>query len=297
MILQGILYNKQYGFRPNHSTVNAVTNFVADILISNEEKKYTVSVLLDLSKAFDTIDHNILLTKLEYYGIRGIALEWFRSYLSHRTQYVDYKSVNSSSLEISCGVPQGSVLGPLLFIIYTNDLPHSLIHSKCILFADDTTVYSSSPNIKDVVSSVENDLSILHDWFCANKLSLNVNKTNFMIFSPKSANKYPNLTKINLGNQIIERVNCAKFLGIHIDDELQWDKHIQFLSCKLSSGAYAINAVKRILSRYNLKQLYYSLFHSHLSYGILLWGSAYKYRLHKIEVSQKKAIRNIMNAP
>ncbi len=294
---KGILYNKQYGFRPNHSTIHAITDFVANIMRAIENNQFTVSVLLDLSKAFDTIDHNILLSKLSHYGIRGVALEWFRSYLSERTQYVAYKDANSTRLNISCGVPQGSVLGPLLFIIYTNDLPNCLQHSQCILFADDTTLYKSSINVQDLITSIQSDLTALHDWFNANKLSLNVTKTNFMIFSPKSTNKHPTITNIQLGNQTIERVNSAKFVGLFIDDGLQWDEHIKYLSCKLSSGSYAIHSAKRTLSMQNLTQLYNSLFHSHISYGITLWGSAFKYKLRKLEVSQIKSIQSICNAP
>jgi len=189
------------------------------------------------------------------------------------------------------------VLGPLLFIIYTNDLHNSLKHSKCILFADDTTVLKSGNNIHDIISTIENDLESLHDWFCSNKLSLNVNKTNFMLFFPKTLNNDINIKSIKLGNQIVERVSKAKFVGIHIDDGLQWDEHIQHVTSKLSSGAYAINASKRILSQDNLKQLYYSLVYPHLTYGILLWGSAFKYKLRKIEVTQNKVVRNILNAP
>ena len=297
LMTQGILYDSQYGFRPKHSTVNAVTHFMSDIIRATENDKCSIAVLLDLSKAFDTIDHNILLKKLEFYGIRGVALEWFRSYLNDRTQYVSYKNVNSNHINISCGVPQGCVLGPLLFIIYTNDLPNSIQNSRCILFADDTTVYKSSSNIQDLIVSLETDLASLHDWFCANKLSLNVSKTNFMCFSPKLNDRLPIITKINLGNQPIERVHSAKFLGIHMDDGLQWDEHINHISRKIASGCYAINSAKRFLSVSNLKQLYFSLVHSHISYGIILWGTAFKYKLRKLEIAQKRAIRNVLNAP
>ena len=139
--MQGLLYNKQFWFRPKCSTIDAVSNFVANILSDMEQNNFTVSVLLDLSKAFDTIDHHILLKKLHHYGVRGVALEWFSSYLSGRSQYVEYNDTISELRPITCEVPQGSVLGPLLFIIYTNYLPNSMKHSKCILFADDTTVY------------------------------------------------------------------------------------------------------------------------------------------------------------
>ena len=140
---QNIFYHSQYGFRPKHSTINAITEFTSHILSSLDKHEYSLSVFLDLSKAFDTIDHNILLRKLNYYGVRGVALDWFRSYLSDR-KFVTFKDSNSNILRVDCGVPQGSVLGPLLFIIYTNDLPNAIKHSKCILFADDTTIFYST---------------------------------------------------------------------------------------------------------------------------------------------------------
>ena len=145
-----VVYASQYGFRKNRSTVNAITELVCHITNAIENKQSTLSVFLDLSKAFDTIDHNILLHKLEFYGVRGLALNWFQSYLTDRKQYVLYNNVQSQTLDITCGVPQGSVLGPLLFLIYVNDIANCLTHSKLISFADDTTVFLSSKCINDL---------------------------------------------------------------------------------------------------------------------------------------------------
>ena len=141
-----ILYDRQYGFRPARSTTDAITEFTTDALPCLDKRENCISVYLDLSKAFDTINHNIMLSKLEYYGIRGKTLEWLKSYLANRRQYVDYRGTHSEIKQIEYGAPQGSVMGPLLFIIYSNDIPHSITYSKTILFADDTTVYLTHQN-------------------------------------------------------------------------------------------------------------------------------------------------------
>jgi hypothetical protein len=180
-----ILYENQYGFRKKHSTIDAVTKFVTDVSNCMDEKLSSLAVFLDLSKAFDTIDLNILISKLELYGVREKALDWFRSYLFNRKQFVTYSTANSITREVQCGVPQGSVMGPLLFIIYTNDLPDSLTSSKTILFADDTTIYYSHSDIKALYDTMATELSTLSDWFCANKLSLNISKTNCMLITNK----------------------------------------------------------------------------------------------------------------
>ena len=292
---QNVLYENQFGFRKGHSTEHAILNFVAKVVNAMDNKKLTMAIFLDLSKAFDTIDHNILLAKLHHYGIRGLALEWFRNYLNDRTQYVSYKDSKSELMNLTCGVPQGSVLGPLLFIIYTNDLPNCLAESNCILFADDTTVFRSSSNADYLASSIQNDLKSLYDWFCANKLSLNIGKTNFLLFSPSTKNKYPHITELKLGNQSIQRLSSAKFLGLCVDEELKWDEHLNQVYCRLSSGSYAIRTAKRNINKHNLTCLYYSLVQSHLTYGITLWGSALKTKLRKLEVSQNKSIRHICN--
>ena len=182
----------------------------------------TIETWYDNIKAFDTIDHAILLKKLYHYDIRGIALEWLINYLTDRSQFVSYKDTNSEYHGVTCGVPQGSVLGPLLFIIYTNDLPNALIYSHCILFADDTTLYHTANDLKTLRDNVEHDMTSLSDWFRTNKLSLNVLKlkTNLLLFAHRPSPLTDQVTSIRMGNETIPRVDRANFFGVFIDD--QW---------------------------------------------------------------------------
>lgn len=288
---ENILFPSQYGFRKHHSTIHGVVEFIQHTVQSYDNKSNTLSVLLDLSKAFDTIDHNILLYKLKYYGVRGTALKWFQSYLFNRRQFVCFNGTKSDVKEITFGVPQGSVLGPILFLVYMNDLPNCLSYTKAILFADDTTLYASSDDIIHLYANVNHDLQSLVDWFRANKLSLNPSKTNYMLFSPHKTDHSEHSIKI--GSDIIEQKNYCKFLGLVIDDKLTWSEHIAHTMSKLSRSLYALNRTKHIISRSHRKTLYDSLVHSYISYGIVLWGSTYSSNLQKIRICQKKALRCI----
>ncbi len=176
-----MLTNSQHGFRPNHSTVTAILEIANKWFHNIHIGQLNRVVFLDLKKAFDTVDHKILLHKLHLYGIKGIALNWFRSYLSNRKQYCWVNDHLSHPQEMVCGIPQGSILGPLLFLIYVNDLPNCLKHTRCNMFADDTQINTSSNNIDSIANILSEDLINVSDWMKANKLRLNASKTEYMV--------------------------------------------------------------------------------------------------------------------
>ena len=290
--LNKILIDNQFGVRQKHSTMDANTKFVTETCTSLDNNESTLAVYFDLSKAFDTIDHTILLNKLEFYGIRGQALDWFSSYLYQRKQFVHYMGNDSHVQTIKCGVPQGSVLGPLLFIIYTNDLPGCLNLTKSILFADDTTIYLSSNNISYLYTTMNGELIKPTDWFRANKLSLNISKTNYILFTYQNRQVVTNID-LQLSDISIERTKYTKFLGIYIDEKFKWDEHINVMKTKISKSFFAINKVKHILPRNMLTTLYYSLIYPYLTYGI----SSMSISLSKINHNAKEKRQNYFRSP
>ena len=181
-----ILCGFQFGFRASHSVIHALISMTESIKNSLDNKKFGCGIYLDLQKAFDTVDHQILLNKLEYYGIRGTALGWFRSYLSNRSRYVSVNGCNSSNLNVTCSIPQRSVIGPLLFLIYINDLSNSSSKLSFYFFADDKNIYFESHSLANLQKVVNKELRHVKKWLDANKLSLNVDKINFVIFSLSS---------------------------------------------------------------------------------------------------------------
>ena len=236
----GQICEKQYGFWAKHSCDHAVAQIIGTILKNLENKKSTITVMLDLSKAFDTIEHHIMLQKLELYGVRGTCLNWFKSYLANRQMRVKCKVtstqevVRSESYIVNYGTPQGSCLGPLIFLIFVNDMQLHLSDVESVQFADDTTIIFGHRNITYLKYCVERELEVLSDWFRANKLTLNVDKSVFMLF-----NRGPlhcDINNLKLGDEIIKRVKSTKFLGLWVDEQLNWKEHLSRLKGKMKCG-------------------------------------------------------------
>ena len=221
-----ILYEQQYGFRQNSSTDFALIELSDEIAEAIDRKQFMIGIFVDLSKAFDTLNHSILLQKLSNYGIRGLANDWFQSYLNSREQYVYFNNVLSNRCKITTGVPQGSILSPLLFLLYINDICGSSRLLRFILYADDTNIFYSGENLDQLCAIVNGELRGVMQWFNTNRLSVNLKKTNFVMFG--SPSKIGKLRKcgIFLDNINISRTNTAKFLGVIIDETLSWKNHI-----------------------------------------------------------------------
>ena len=287
-----VLYHLQFGFRASHSVNHALISMTESIKNSLDNKKFGCGIFLDLQKAFDTVNHQILLDKLEHHGIRGTALAWFRSYLSNRSQYVSVNGCSSNHLNITCGVPQGSVLGPLLFLIYINDLPNSSSKLSFYLFADDTNIYFESQSLISLQKVVNTELKHVKKWLDANKLALNVDKTNFVIFhSPQ--NSLNDTVIIKIGNQYVKQAKYVKFLGILLDENLSWKYHLSELNKKLSRTCGIFFKVRHLLPTTVLISLYNSLFSSFLQYGVIVWGLTYDTHIKPIYLLQKKVVRAI----
>ena len=308
-VLERIVYNRlfnylmkhkiisasQYGFQPNLSTEHAILELQDRINNILKNKECCVGVFMDLSKAFDTLDHTILLDKLYHYGIRGIAHDWFRNYLRNRKQYVYINGVSSGQLPVSCGVPQGSILGPLLFLIYVNDLATVSKNAVTILFADDTNLIYKGKVYDELKIIIKNDLAEISDWFKANKLALNESKTKFMIFHTRF-NKPPSIFQISINNVELERVDNTKFLGVLIQENLQWNTHINNVCDRVSNATAILAKLKHYLPKYALLLIYNALCLSHTTYALSVWGAAPMSSMDRLYKLHKKGIRHVCNS-
>ena len=287
------IYKLQFGFRKGHSTTHALTDLTEAIRKNIDENKFAVGVFIDLQKAFDTVDHKILLKKLDHYGIRGTANKWFESYLSNRQQFVSINNKDSSLKPMKFGVPQGSVLGPLLFLIYINDLHKATHYSIARHFADDTNLLISNHSLKQLKKHLNIDLKILTVWLKANKISLNSSKTEILLF--KNPNKPVNYDlKIILDGTRLYPSKYVKYLGILIDPYLTWNYHIKSLAPKLARAAGMLAKLRHYVPHESLRNIYFGIFASIMNYGAQIWGQYMNQHVLRVVKLQNKAIR-IMN--
>ena len=282
-----VLDRNQYGFRKKHSTASAIYDLIENKLKNLDGNLNICALYMDLSKAFDTVNHKILLEKLDHYGIRGIPLQLIKSYLSNRKQYTVVNGHKSEKLLIDIGVPQGSVLGPLFFILYINDLPYaSSLVTK--LYADDTCLIFSAKTVDELQIVINSEVNKIQNWMSSNKLSINYSKTKYMLINRR--NDYTPFS-LYINDHKIEQVHSIKYLGIHIDDKLNWKQHIKYVEGKISSACGAIYRLRQTLDQNFLRTFYFAHAYFHLQYSVLAWCNITKDNLQRLNSLHGKLVR------
>ena len=290
-----ILYKYQFGFRSKHSTNMALSILIDKIVSAIDKGEVVIGIFLDLKKAFDTVNHNILLQKLHKLGIRGVAHKWLSDYLCNRQQFVSFDGVESKFEKIVCGVPQGSILGPLLFLLYVNDIANVSKLLLPIVFADDTNIFLSGKNVNETINLFNTELCHVIEWLAANRLSLNIAKTHYMIFK-SSRRKIEQNVNLSINNHILEKVTQAKFIGITLDPSVNWYNHIQTIRNKVSRGIGILLKAKKVFKLPTLITLYNSFIFPHFIYCVEIWGKAPEIYLSSLIMLQKKVVRIIQSA-
>ena len=283
-----ILSANQFGFRKGLSTESAIIQFINNVHNGLNKRHHTVAIFMDLSKAFDVLDHNILYKKLEHYGFRGKFLDLLTSFISNRNYFVSANGFISDTKTVNIGVPQGSTLGPLLFLLYVNDMSNSSELINFTQFADDTTLTHSGPNLNVLTNELERELNKVLDWLLANKLIINLSKTHSMLFTNKRVDRK---ITIRANDSNLEQKTECKFLGVIVDDRLNWKSHINHISSKVSKSLAILRLLKYIFPKHILKTLYMSLIQPYFNYCNIIWGAADKTTIEPLFILQKKAIR------
>ena len=290
----------QYGFLKGKSTNDALMQLTENIYdcLNRRDGSFCINIFIDFHKCFDTIDHAILIGKLELYGVSGLILNLIKNYLTNRTQSVRINETISPPLHITKGVPQGSILGPLLFLFFINDLPNISNIFTPVLYADDTTLSIKTNSIPQATSLGNRELEKFYNWAVANKLSINfdIDKTYFMIHTFRNFDLSE--LSLNIGNYTLPNCDNSKFLGVIVDNKLKFKNHIDYISKKISKSIGIIYKLSKLKMPFNvLKQLYYNLIYSHLNYTVCCYASTYDSHLNKLLLLQKRVIRIINNAP
>lgn len=290
----------QSGFRPSYSTGSALINVTEDWYNEIDKGNLIGVCMIDLKKAFDTVNHDIFLQKLKMYKIGKPCIKWFNSYLSGRTQCTAIEGTLSSFSKITCGIPQGSIIGPLAFLIYINDLPNCMSHCKVNMFADDTGMYYASNSIDDIVKCMNYDLNNGNNWLQSNKLTVNADKCEFMLIGSRQrlANiKESDNLKININGVDIKRVHECKHLGVIIDDNLTWNQQIDNIRKKCLKGMFMLKQCKsNHIPKNLLTTVYNAIVVPHLDYCNIVWANCGSTVSRKLQVIQNRAARIICGA-
>ena len=288
-----ILYKHQFGFRSGHSTFMPVA-ILHDFITSNLiERNKSATIYLDLARAFDTVNIDILLKKLTKYGINGIAHSLIKSYLSQRTHRLRFNDIVSEEKDICCGVPQGSILGPLLFILYINDIHKACSETNMLLFADDTALLYAAPTLDELQSQITRSFPKICTWLHANRLSLSIPKTFYQLYLTHEDVQL----KIPIMNTFLKRASTIKYLGLLVDDDLKFKSHIAKVTGTCSRILGILYRSSYFLNKNLLLLLYNALILPHMSYCAVIWGSNYETTLNPLVIMQKRAIRLISGAP
>ena len=286
----------QFGFRPGHSTGAALGSMTDDWLHSIDLGRIIGALYLDLKRAFDTVNPSVMLFKLKIKGVSDLALKWFNSYLTNRKQHVEVRGTDSNMNNLSLGVPQGSILGPLLFLIYIDDIVKVIRNGKVIMYADDTTLHVSGTSLHDIQLKLQEDLNEISKWIKDNRLQLNVDKTKLMIIGSKqrlrSCRDEP--IYIEYEGKPIERCISTKCLGIIIDENLLWHDHVDSICKKVFAGLAVLRRIRPFIDDNSLKLLYMSLVQSQMDYCCEIWGNRFNTHTERITKLQKRAARLIL---
>lgn len=286
-----VITSSQHGFRPSHSTETAACSFVEMVYKRLDEGLCVAGLFFDLSRAFDSLTFKFMISKYYNLGFRGVFLDWLESYISDRKMSVRVNGVNSHSCDLALGVPQGSVLGPLLFLLFINDLPDHIVANLITLFADDTSVLVTAPSLGGLAESIALIIKMFTDWCRKNKLIVNIEKTVCIHFGLRTENRNPIV--VSYGDLSITSSESTKFLGVYVDDGLRWHKHVDIVCKKLNSSYFAINKIKKLIPFRSIIDVYYCLSYPHMSYNIMLWGSSSD--INRVLICQKRILRMIFN--
>jgi hypothetical protein len=293
-----LLHSKQSGFRPHHSCHTALTSMIEQWLENINNNEFTAVLFVDFAKAFDVVDHNLLKRKLELYHLDDDCLRLLDSFLSNRSQTVCISDLKSSSLPVHYGVPQGSVLGPLLFSLYVNDLPLHL-SSQCEMFADDTTMHSEHNEIEPLAISIQDSIQELQSWTELNHMAVNPTKTEVMLITTRQKRQVlpSSLPPITLGNQTIKEVRHHKLLGVTIDNNLSWSEHVSTISKTISKKVFQLTRIKKFLNHHSRKLFYTAHIQSTVDYASTLWDSASGNVMKPLVRVIRRAIKAVLLKP